>query len=64
MVRAAECFFAALSRNKFDDQTARPPGASPQLLTTWADLVSGPDPDDPADNDNDGLPDSWERRNY
>jgi len=58
--RTVRCFLGDLDRTAVGDDAALPPICNLHDLTTWADLVLGPDPEDPTDADRDGMSDAWE----
>lgn len=62
--RTVRFFLADLDRTAIGDDAAFPPICNLYNLTTWADLVLGPDPEDLTDADRDGMSDAWEMRNF
>jgi hypothetical protein len=62
--RTVRCLIADLDRSAIGDNAVWPQDGNLYNLTTWANLVLGPDPEDPTDADRDGMADAWEIQRF
>jgi hypothetical protein len=62
--RTVRCLIADLDRSVIGDNAVWPQDGNLYNLTSWADVVFGPDPESPTDADRDGMADAWELQTF